>query len=165
MTAVGLDPVQIEQVVTSDEPSDSGSYREVWFFGDVVIKRDDNAGETNRDEMDFYSNFDESKTFDVQGHQWRVRLPQTAMVGEYLVMERVRFPKLETKYSSTECNFCEPVRQPWGYAMCQDDCFGYTLFRNLETFMSNQWNIWDTHSGNFMYDILTRTIWFIDFAQ
>lgn len=159
-----LAPVEIERICRTDEPSDSGAYREVWFLGDVVIKRDNRDGRTNRAEYEFYEQFT-GGSFDVLGHSWEVRLPKTEMIGEYIVMERVRFPKLEVGARRTwewECNYCTYNHANWEH---EPECFGNELLECLDYYMTNEWGIYDIHQGNFMYDIYTRTVWVIDFAQ
>lgn len=161
-----LAPVEIERICRTDEPSDSGMYREVWFLGDVVVKRDNNGGHSNRAEYDFYQNFT-GGTFDVLGHSWNVCLPKTEMIGEYIVMERVRFPKLEVMgrdrlTDKLECNYCTYNHADWEH---ESECFGNELLECLDYYMTNVWGIYDIHVGNFMYDIYTRTVWVIDFAQ
>lgn len=163
MTA--LAPVEIERICRDEAPSDSGLYRAVWFLGDVVIKRDNTDGLTNRAEYDFYQNFT-GGSFDVLGHSWNVRLPKTEMIGDYIVMERVRFPKLEIdSYSHLscrwECNYCTYNHADWDH---ESECFGSELLECLDDYMTSEWGIYDIHQGNFMYDIYTRTVWVIDFA-
>lgn len=159
-----LAPVEIEHLCRTDEPSDSGMYRDVWFLGDVVVKRDNCNGRINREEYDFYQEFTEG-SFDVLGHSWKVCLPKTEMIGDYIVMERVRFPKLEIYAQSTdklECNYCTYNHADWEH---EPECFGNELMDCLDDYMTNVHGIYDMHEGNFMYDIYTRTAWVIDFAQ
>ena len=161
-----LAPVEIERICRTDEPSDSGMYREVWFLGDVVIKRDNTDGRTNQAEYNFYQEFTGGH-FTVLGHSWEVRLPKTEMIGDYIVMERVRFPKLEVGAQSPihgkwECNYCTYNHAQWEH---ESECFANELLECLDYYMTNAWGIYDIHQGNFMYDIYTRTVWVIDFAQ
>lgn len=166
MSALTLDPVEIDRVVRDSHPSDSGCEREVWFVGDVVIKRDDAGGETNRDEMYFYENFTGGSFVTKNGDVWEVRLPQTAMVGEYLIMQRVRHPSLEVCWDldAGKCNFCTMTPVDWGYSH-EETCFGNNIYRGLSRYMDHDWGLYDIHPGNYMYDIYTRTIWVIDFAE
>lgn len=164
MSTLTLDPVEIDRVVRDSHPSDSGCYREVWFVGDVVVKRDDNGGETNGDEMYFYETFTGGSFVTKNGDVWEVRLPQTAMVGEYLIMQRVRYPSLESCWDMGKCNFCTMTPDDWRY-LHEETCFGNNLHRGFSQYMQIEWGLDDMHTGNFMYDIYTRTIWVIDFAQ
>lgn len=174
MTTLTLDPVQIEKVVSS--PSDAGgSYRDVWFFGDIVIKQDDDGGSTNRQEYDFYQSF-EGGSFMFEGEEWEVVLPKTSMVGNYIIMEKVEHPHLVVTF--TECEFCFPrtittkfynifLKKTETYSHKEHDerCKGIAFIQALDSYMS--WNhfINDTHEGNFMVDAENNRVYFVDFAQ
>lgn len=174
MTTLTLDPVQIEKVVSS--PSDAGgSYRDVWFFGDIVIKKDDDDGHTNRNEYEFYQTF-QGGTFMFEGEEWEVILPETSMVGDYIIMEKVEHPHLVVTFS--ECEFCvrQTVRvktyniflqkmETYSYKEHDGRCKGIAFIQALDTYMSWYHYINDTHEGNFMVDAENNRVYFVDFAQ
>lgn len=166
MSTLTLDPVEIDRVVRDSKPSDSGLFRDVWFVGDVVIKREGYGSDINGDEMYFYDHFTGGSFVTENGDVWEVRLPQTAMVGEYIIMERVRHPSLEACWDldTGKCNFCTMIPVDWGYTH-EETCFGDSLSHSFAMYMAHEWDLHDMHTGNYMYDIYTRTIWVVDFAQ
>lgn len=175
MTTLTLDPVQIEKVVSS--PSDAGGcYRDVWFFGDIVIKKDDCGGDVNEGEYLFYCQFIPS-SFEFEGETWTVELPKTAMIDEYIIMEKVKYPHIELSDGKKGCDFCTMEKETHSYIdfagnktirtykRHSDNCSGANFIVALDNHMSWEHEISDTHAGNFMVDIENNRVIFVDFAQ
>lgn len=174
MATVTLDPIEIERVVSSSPSDTNGSYRQVWFFGDIVIKRDNTGGRTNRNEFAFYEAF-EGASFEFEGEDWEIVLPKTALIGEYIVMEKVEHPFLEID-GGGNCGFCKMKKEVYKhldwegkefshtYYTHADECCGIDFLFAVDNCMS-ELGIGDTHEFNFMVDAENNRVYFIDFAQ
>lgn len=166
----------IEKVVRTEPSSASGAFREVWFIGDVVVKRDGNSGETNRGEARNYEEFkaregvyfcEETQSLawhngvpkDRLGpnkrHAYNIRFPKMFMVGDYLVAERVRHP-----------HPCAEHREKYGFR-CGNPvvCADCRASGDIQEIMEMEFGIGDMHGGNFCYDAETNTAYIVDIQE
>lgn len=164
MTAV-LDEHQIEQVIKA--PSDAaGSFRDVWFFGDIVIKKDKKS--TIHGHSGCVQEYERSKelsdtTFVFRGETWSLRFPQTSMIGDYLIMERIYGESASAEF----CKDCKPTYYEdglWSYwEHTGEDCFTSELDAEVQCVCLDL-SIYDMHELNFRFDRELRTVWVVDFA-
>lgn len=141
-------------------PSDvNGSTRDVWFFGDVVIKQNlpsqYNNTNYNQLEYDNYLKFSPA-TFEHKGATWTIRFPVTLLVGQYLVMDFIDLPEC---INMERCkNSCQT------YEEHDDECYDGLLYA-IESAAAKNYGLWDVHEGNYRVDWDTNTIWLIDFSN
>lgn len=163
MTTV-LDHHQIEKVVSAPS-DDAGSFRNVWFFGDIVIKKDK---DNTRIGAGCRSEYNRSKelfdtTFEFRGETWSLRFPETSMVGDYLIMERIYGESASAEF----CTDCNPFYENEdGYPYWDhtgNDCFTVELDSIVDEIC---WGleIYDMHDLNWRFDRELRTVWVVDFA-
>lgn len=160
-----LDRHQIEQVIKA--PSDAaGSFRDVWFFGDIVIKRDkkDTWG-TAGCAIEYERSKELSDTtFKFRGETWSLRFPKTSMIGDYLIMERI----YGESASAEVCTDCKPSYENDGeYSYWYHTSEGCCFLSDLDNVVNNicwRLGIYDMHDLNWRFDRELRTVWVVDFA-
>lgn len=142
--------------VVSGRSSAKGCSREVFIFGDLVIKKE--VGDWgNLAEIDAYHKFKPGE-YTINGETYSIKVPKMAMVGRYLVAERVPFPHLALlgdDYLIAACAHND------NYEECED-C--YEIIRAVEDICADEYKIYDMHHENFMWDAATRTAWLVDIA-
>lgn len=144
--------------VTSGQSSAHGCHREVFIFGDLVIKRDKSStGFSNLSEMEAYNNFVAGE-HGADGSTYNIKVPSMAMIGEYIVADRVQFPHLAVYNEETGATPCEHEEE---YYLC-GECT--KIINDIEMICEREYDIYDMHSENFMWDADTRTAWIIDIA-
>lgn len=164
---MNLTEPKIEKIVSSPS-SANGSFRDVWFFGDIVIKKDRDNTYSNvgcRAEYQNFLKFSKMEaTFELDGQKWSLRFPETSMIGDYLIMQRIPFPDASPEH----CDDCEPIEEDFGggvyYTHGGWGCFLEELEEAVDEACRDNFGIQDMHSLNFKYDIDNRTVWLIDFA-
>lgn len=161
---ITADHPTIECVVRTLPPSASGWYRNVWFYGDIVIKCD-NGNLMGACAAEYYNYLEfEDFEFERGGETFYVRFPETVMIGEYLIMRKIDFPFLkhaddfgcpDAPIGKTVCNYDE-----------HRDSHRHGILANwIEDELYDRCNISDMHTGNFKFDVYTNTFWIIDFAE
>ena len=166
----------IEKVVRSGPSNASGAYRDVWFVGDVVVKRDEDHGETNRGEVRNYEKFKAREgvyTREVpQSIAWHngapkdrlgpnkwiaynIRFPEMFMVGDYLVAERVKFPHPCAEYKEKHGIRCGHMD------ICEECRAAY----DVRAIMRDEFSVSDMHGENFCYDAETNTAYIVDIQE
>lgn len=159
-----LDRHQIEKVVSA--PSDAvGSFRNVWFFGDIVIKKD-NCETVGRSGCRY--EYERSKilsdtTFEFRGETWSLRFPKTSMIGDYLIMERIYGESASAEF----CTDCQPAYKPDGEYSYWYHTDYYCFTDELDGIVDEVcWGleIYDMHDLNWRFDRELRTVWVVDFA-
>lgn len=160
---INADTIELAEV-TRGVPSASGYYRSVWFFGDdLVVKRDHSDHGACQAEYERYLTIHDF-SFRRNGELFHVRFPETVMIGDYLVMKRVKHEFLKDAWSG-EC-----PDKPAGSDYCKrqihrEEHRSGILEEMIASELENRFGILDMHCENFMFDEKTNTFWIIDFAS
>ena len=143
--------------VVSGHSSSEGATREVFIFGDLVIKRDKGGYHfsANAAEIAAYNKFVPGD-HTLNGITYSIKVPRMAMVGEYLIAERVLFPHIAVYDEFEPVATCE---HEYNYEECEP-CSDIAHY--IEYICENIYGIFDMHPENFMWDADTNTAWLVD---
>lgn len=156
MTVVtdAINDIDIERVLRKG-PSSAGGFRDVYFIGDSLVlkvNQDRTQAQTNRGE---FGNYNRLKSLmpmkaKARGIEFEIRIPEMAMVGEFLFAERVHLPHLpETPFKCW--NSCE---HEGSFEPCN---LNYAVWEVADTI-----DLYDIHEDNYCWDADTKTAWIID---
>lgn len=157
--------MQITEIerVTSSFPSDYGCTRNVWFFGDTVIKVCKYGNANIREYANFVENDGEIHGFEFNGDDWVVALPKTSMVGKYLIMEYISSPH---GWANKDCPYCvneDGSRDGASYDMHINECV--QMIHIKVDLVANRLGLKDMHLDNYRVDWENKIVWLIDFAS
>ena len=184
---MNIDSLDVEKI-TAKAPSSGGAQRDVWFVGDLVIKKDQYEGDhyCEAEYENYCAYIEETKPRKFRfGREWgTIRFPEMTRVGDYIVAQRAKgehLPYQKAECPTPECKNsptrCPKFRKRGHVAADCWDCYlakwsGHDktcrygkIMAGVEKYAAERLGLEDMHNENFLWDDATKTAWLIDIAE